>query len=63
MAKIVSLRATHRVAPTTLDVKGIVSATFTTPVVPSKLKPSLMVGKIGSDLVCILALYVCQQRK
>ena len=30
-SKIVSLRATHRVAPTTLDVKGIVSATFTTP--------------------------------
>ena len=31
-AKIVSLRATHRVAPTTFDVKGIVSATFTTPI-------------------------------
>ena len=28
---IVSLWATHRVAPTTLDVKGIVSAIFTTP--------------------------------
>ena len=33
---IVSLRATHRVAPTTLDVKGIVSAIFTTPGPPGQ---------------------------